>query len=152
VSTFPADVASLVLIDGSHEAQFSRWDALQRGPGIGDLVREVTRTLPAPMRAEYDQMLEVQAMQRVSGMKPLPDLPLAVITAMKPCPPEREWTCRDPQAMAVWRQNHDEWFARSTTALRIVSADSGHYVPIDQPGLIIDAVRFVLEQVRRSTR
>jgi pimeloyl-ACP methyl ester carboxylesterase len=152
VSMFPADVAGLVLIDGTHEAQWSRWEALEPAFKFADVFRATVSRGPPASRDLGEQVLRVAAAQRVDGMKPIPDLPLAVITAMKPSPPEREWTCRDPRARAVWRQLHDEWSARSTSSLRIVSAGTGHYVMNDQPMLIVDAVKFVLDQVRATTR
>lgn len=151
-STYPTEVAGLVLIDGTHESQFHRWQQLEPAFSFADTIRAWTSTMPPTVRAMYDQLLEVQLAQRVDGMKPLADMPLAVITALKPCPPEREWTCRDPRALAVWRQLHDEWFARSTNALRLVSARTTHYVMNDQPSLITAAVEFAVGAVRARPR
>jgi len=147
-STYPTEVAGLVLIDGTHESQFHRWQDLEPAFSIVDTLRALTSKMPPTVRNMYDQLLEVQLAQRVDGMKPLADMPLAVITALKPCPPEREWTCRDPRALAVWRKLHDEWFARSTDALRLVSDRTTHYIMNDQPSLIAIAVEFVVREVR----
>jgi hypothetical protein len=137
-----------VLIDGTHESQFHRWQELEPAFSIGDTLKALVSKMPPAARNLYDQLLDVQLTQRVDGMKPLADMPLAVITALKPCPPEREWTCRDPRALAVWRSLHDEWFARSTDALRLVSDRTTHYVMNDQPSLITVAVAFVVGEVR----
>ena len=51
----------------------------------------------------------------------------------------------------MWRELHDEWFATTSRALRIVSARTGHDVVGDQPALIVDAVRFVINEVRSQT-
>jgi hypothetical protein len=147
---FPTEVVGLVLIDGTHEAQHARWEMLNPALKIADSIRATASRAPPSVRDLLEQVLSVEAAQRVDGMKPLPDLPLVVITAMKPCPPEREWTCRDPRALAVWRQLHAEWSARSTSSVHTVSARTGHYVMNDQPTLIVDAVRFVLDQVRAT--
>lgn len=152
VSTFPTRVAGLVLIDSTHESQFARWQLLKPSFEFAPTIRASLSGSPPELRALYEQVLAVQAAQRVEGMRPLPDVPLAVITAAKPCPPSREWTCRDPEAMAIKRQLHDEWAAASTSSLRIVSARTGHDVMNDQPLLIVDAVRFVLTEVRGATR
>jgi pimeloyl-ACP methyl ester carboxylesterase len=152
VSTFPTEVVGLVLIDGTHEAQYARWEALDPAFKFADFMRATVSQAPRATRDLVEQVLTVEAAQQVVGMKPIPDLPLAVITAMKPCQPEREWTCRDPRALAVSRELHDEWSARSTSSLRIVSARTGHYVMNDQPMLILDAIKFVLDQVRSIKR
>lgn len=149
VSTYPSAVAGIVLIDAAHEAQFARWDALVAGHRMADTMEALVSQLPLPVRLDFAQILPVQRAQHVAGMRPLPgDLPVAVITATKPCPPAREFTCRDPRALAIWRALHDEWFANAATGLRIVSAQSGHYVMFDRPELIVQAVRFVVDQVR----
>lgn len=153
VSTYPGDVAGLVLVDATHESQFARWESLTPGSKIADAVRSFAAKMPAAARFDYEQVLAMQEAQRVPGMKPLPShLPLAVITALKPCAPEREFTCRDPRALGIWRDLHDEWFKQVTTGVHIVSAQTEHYVMNDQPQLIVQAVQFVLEQARTSKR
>lgn len=153
VSTYPGEVAGLVLIDGTHEAQFARWAPLNPAFKIMDSIRALLPTLSPSARGAYEQILAVQNAQQVSGMKSLPaSLPVAVITALKPCAPQREFTCRDPRALAVWRALHDEWFTQATTGIRIVSAQTEHYVMNDQPQLILQAARFVLDQVRTTKR
>lgn len=151
-STYPTEVAGLVLIDGTHESQFHRWQAVVPAFSFADTIRALTSKMPPLVRAMYNQLLDIQSAQRVDGMKPLADMPLAVITAVKPCPPEREFTCRDPRALAIWRDLHHEWFAQAGTGMHIVSAQTGHYVMNDQPGLVLQAVRFVLDQVRAAAR
>lgn len=151
-STYPAEVSGLVLIDATHESQFHRWEALRPGFHIADTLRAMTSKLPQTLRLEYEQFIEVESSERVDGMKPLADIPLAVITAVKPCPPDREWVCQDPKAIAVWRALHDEWFARSTRGMRLVSGRTTHDVITDQPSLIITAVKFVLDEVRALPR
>jgi len=147
-STYPTEVAGLVLIDGTHESQFHRWQAVVPAFSFADTIRALTSKMPPLVRAMYNQLLDIQSAQRVDGMKPLADMPLAVITAVKPCPPNGDFPCRDTRALAVWRQLHDEWFARSTDGLHLVSSRTAHYVMNDQPSLITDAVRFVVGEVR----
>jgi pimeloyl-ACP methyl ester carboxylesterase len=147
-SMFPTEVVGLVLIDSTHEAQIARYEAMKPGFKFADLIRSSLAKASPAVRDLYDQVIRVGAEQKVEGMTPLRDLPLAVITALKPCPPQESWTCSDPGVWPIWRQLHSEWAERSTASLHIVSAKSGHYVMNDQPSLIMDAVKFVLDQVR----
>jgi pimeloyl-ACP methyl ester carboxylesterase len=148
VSTYPSEVAAVVLIDGTHEAQCARWFALNPAFDCVNLFRAAASS-GSPSSADImRQIADVQAAQRVDGMKPLPDIPVAVITAMKPCGLEGTWNCQDSRAITAWRTLHDEWAARSTSSLNIVSARTGHYVMNDQPELIVEAVKFVLNQVK----
>jgi pimeloyl-ACP methyl ester carboxylesterase len=153
VSTFRADVVGLVLVDGLHEAQHARWQTLNPGFSLDDAVRRAGAQAPPAIRNLLEQIIKVQAAQHVEGMKPLPDFPIAVITAVKPCAsgPPLAWSCSNPNAIAMWRQMHAEWAARSTRSVHIVSAGTGHQVMNEEPTLIVDAVKFVLDQVRAST-
>lgn len=151
LSTYPGAVAGLVLIDATHESQYARWQPLSPRFRIVDSVRILIPRLPPAARDDFAQILAVEETQRVSGMRPLPaQLPLAVITAMKPCAPTREFTCRDPKARAVWRDLQDEWFEEAQTGIHIVSAQTEHYVMNDQPQLILSAVQFILTQTRAT--
>jgi pimeloyl-ACP methyl ester carboxylesterase len=152
VSTYPREVAGLVLVDGTHEAQWRRWEALRPSFKIFDQARAAMSRIPPPTRGEMEQMLAVQTNGRVVEMRPLPDVPLAVITAVKPCAPEREWMCRDARALAEWRALHAEWAAQSTNSIHVVSARTEHDVMHDQPDLVIEAVRFVLDATRLAAR
>jgi pimeloyl-ACP methyl ester carboxylesterase len=149
-STFPTEVAGLVLIDATHEAQVARYEAMKPGFSFAAEVRKMLAKAPPAVRDVYEQAIRVGVEQKVDGMTPMRDLPLAVITAVKPCPPQVSWTCSDPAVWPMWRHLHSEWSERSTASLHIVSARTEHYVMNDQPSLIVDAVKFVLDQVRTT--
>ena len=48
----------------------------------------------------------------------------------------------------AWRAMHEEWFRRSHNGLHIVTTRSGHHIQDDEPQLVIEAIRFVLDRVR----
>jgi hypothetical protein len=47
----------------------------------------------------------------------------------------------------AWREMHDEWFQRSTNAIHIVTTKSGHAIQDQEPDLVVQAIRFVLDRV-----
>jgi pimeloyl-ACP methyl ester carboxylesterase len=49
----------------------------------------------------------------------------------------------------TWQQMQSELAAQSSQGKRIVAEQSGHYIQLDQPELVIDAIREVVEAVRR---
>lgn len=71
VSTYPGEVAGLVLVDGTHEAQFARWAPLNPAFKIIDSLRARVPKLPPAARDDYEQILAVQSAQRVSGLTSL---------------------------------------------------------------------------------
>ena len=50
----------------------------------------------------------------------------------------------------AWRAMHEEWFRRSRNGWHIVTTHSGHHIQDDEPQLVIQAIRFVLDHVRTS--
>jgi pimeloyl-ACP methyl ester carboxylesterase len=149
VSRYPQDVAGLLLVDATHESQFARWGTLEPQFRILDTIRAMLPNLPPAVRDDQRQILEIASTESVPGMRPLPDIPLAIITATQPCAPDREFVCRDPRAIAAWRAMHDEWFAGASVGLRLVSNRTSHYVMNDQPELVIESLRFLLGATRR---
>jgi pimeloyl-ACP methyl ester carboxylesterase len=76
--------------------------------------------------------------------------PVIVLTAGVPDPnpdaPEEERKA----AAARWKAGHDALAARSTRGESIVVPGSGHFIQIEQPQAVIDAVRKVVIAVRAS--
>ncbi|MDX6528916.1 MAG: hypothetical protein QOH41_1206 [Blastocatellia bacterium] len=150
-SMYPAEVAGLVLVDASHEQQVERYGKLDP-------------KYPAQFRASFEEKLRkdkgaeadedresmrIQDAGAVEGLKPLPDIPIAVLTSMK-LDPSPQFVNQTAQGHDVWRAMHEEWFRRSRNGLHIVTARSGHHIQDDEPQLVIEAIRFVLDHVRTS--
>jgi hypothetical protein len=43
---------------------------------------------------------------------------------------------------------HDEWFRRSHNGIHLVTTGSGHAMQAQEPELVVEAIRFVLDRVR----
>jgi hypothetical protein len=48
----------------------------------------------------------------------------------------------------LWREMHDEWFRRSHNGIHLVTTRSGHAIQAQEPELVVQAIRFVLDRVR----
>ena len=152
-SLYPTDVAGIVLVDGTHEQQVARWGAVDSTypRAFRAYFDSVLATLPPGAVAnETRETVRIQAAGTTPGLQPLPDIPIAVITSMKSdeSAPYVNGTAR---GHVVWRALHDEWFQRSTNAEHIETTHSGHNIQAEEPELVIDAVRFVLERVRHTS-
>ena len=148
-SLYPQEVAGLVFVDASHEEQVKRYGQLD--PKYPEQFRVVfEKKARADQGAEADEdreSMRIQAAGAVEGMKPLPDIPIAVLTSMK-IPASAQYVNQTVRGYEAWRAMHDEWFRRSTNGIHIVTARSGHHIQDDEPQLVIEAIRFVLERVR----
>ena len=150
VSMYPHEVAGLVLVDGTHEQQVKRWGQID--PKYPEQLRayfdSVMKTMkPGAERDETRETVRIQAAGTVEGLTPLPDIPLAVLTSMKPSP-NPSYVNQTERGHQAWRDMHEEWAQRSTYAEHIVTIQAGHAIQEDQPQLVIDAIRFVLDGVR----
>lgn len=149
-STYPQDVAGIVLVDATHEQQVSRWNAIDTkyGPAFRAVFDSMAVRAPAGARAaEIRETMKIQATGGVPGLTPLPDIPMAIITSMR-SNDSSQYVNDTQRGHELWRAMHDEWFRRSRNAIHIVTTHSGHDIAGDEPALVEMAIRFVLYRVR----
>jgi pimeloyl-ACP methyl ester carboxylesterase len=108
-----------------------------------------TKCLEA-MREEIATAADHFAAVRAAQITTLGDIPLIVLSHGQtqripglPAEVNREFE-------QTWQQIQDELAAQSSHGKRIVAEKSGHYIQIDQPELVIDAIREVVEAARTS--
>ena len=148
-SLYSNEVAGLVIVEGTHEQQVKRWGMIDSSypPAFRAFFDSVLRTKPPGAEAgEIRETVRIQAAGAVEGLTPLPDLPIAVLTSMRSDSTSR-FVNVTPRGHEAWREMHDEWFRRSRNGLHIQTTHSGHDMQHDEPRLVIDAIRFVLERV-----
>ena len=149
-SLYPSDVAGLVLVDGTHEQQVRRFGTIDPNypRQFQAFFDSVLARLPAgPEAAETRETVKIQREGTVPGLKPLPNVPIAVITSMK-SDESAAYVNGTARGHEVWRALHDEWFRRSTNGIHVETDRSGHGIQDDEPELVAMAIRFVLDRVR----
>ncbi|HEX4824027.1 MAG TPA: alpha/beta fold hydrolase [Candidatus Polarisedimenticolaceae bacterium] len=148
-SEYPAEVAGLVLIDATHEQQVQRWGKLDGTypAAFRSFFEEKLKTLKGAEAAETRETMRIQAAGAVEGMKPLPDIPIAVLTSMK-VDPNPQTVNQTAAGHEAWRAMHDEWFRQSRNGEHIETTRSGHHIQDDEPQLVLGAIRFVVDRVR----
>ena len=151
-SLYPAEVAGIVLVDGTHEQQVQRFGTADTAYPRQFRVYfdSVLASLPPGAEAaEIRETERIQAAGTVPGLEPLPDIPIAVITSMQSdeSSPYVNGTARGHE---VWRALHDEWFNRSRNGIHIETSRSGHGIQDDEPELVTMGIRFVLDRVRSA--
>ena len=149
-SLYPRDVAGLVLVEGAHEQQVQRWGMIDSTypAAFRAFFDSVLAGLPpGPQAAEIRETMRIQAAGAVEGLRPLPDIPIAVLTSMKADSTSR-YVNGTARGHEVWRALHDEWFHRSRNGIHIETSRSGHDLQHEEPQLVIAAIRFVVDRVR----
>jgi pimeloyl-ACP methyl ester carboxylesterase len=104
----------------------------------------------AAMREEIVTAADHFGAVRAAQITTLGDIPLIVLSHGK----EQQMPGLPAEAThefeQIWQQMQSELAAQSSRGKRIVAEKSGHYIQLDQPELVIDAIREVVEAVRAS--
>lgn len=172
-------VAGLVFVDASHPEQWARLpgEALATPPAALQVVVEVLNRLglfrfvrlapPTPMSDSVNATLEAfrpyssagmwkefgtmaESASSVSDSPDFGSLPLIVLTAGGTQKRPNQSAASFEHMQSVWHELHRELAALSTAGSHSVVPDAAHYIHVDRPSAVIDAVADVLEVARRS--
>lgn len=128
VTKYPGETAGLVFVDSSHEEQALRLDELDpKGPGLTPLTAQLGFYVKPGERLEWRT-----------------ELPLIVLGRGKPFP--RTAQMKEEQFAAwdrSWRGFQEDLTKRSTHGEFRLADKSGHFIQLDQPELVIQAIRDV---------
>jgi pimeloyl-ACP methyl ester carboxylesterase len=145
-------VVGLILVDPAHEDMQHRMARL-RTPEQWERFQQAAHafyaTAPAGVRAEWEHFASNADGMR--GVPWLPDLPTIIITSARFDERDREGGVM-PEDRVLWVELHRAWLQDVPGATHITTATSGHYIQKDEPELVIDAIKTVVEQCRRNQR
>ena len=140
----------LVLVDARHEAMPKllgpeQWRAF-----------EALSALPPPGLGTYRDLETIdfgvasECMAEAASHHPLSGIPLFVLSRTKPAalPPNVPAAFSPAAFEAAWRKGQDLLAALVPDAKHVIARESDHYIQIEQPDLVIDAVRQVVDAVR----
>jgi pimeloyl-ACP methyl ester carboxylesterase len=176
-SLYRTEVGGMVLVDASHPDQEKRFPpalndlnktwvreqeflAYSMPFGIPRLLGfcdadPVIRSADCNFHSANEGLTELKAFsESASQAAPtglLGNLPLVVLShdpdmPMPDIPADLEKPINDE-----WKQMQDELSHLSTRGTHVVATKSGHYIQIDRPELVIEAVRNVVDQARQSS-
>ena len=144
-SLYPDEVAGMVLVDASHEEQYTRWKALDAD--AWEQYVEQKRTLymmvKGPLQAEYEAFDEVMEEREVPGLGALPDVPVVILTAMRPVE-QPQYIGETEKGLQVKYDLHKAWADQTEQATHRVTKMSGPYIHREEPELVIQAIREVI--------
>jgi len=159
-SDHPERAAGLVLVDASHEDDVHEVPRMARfvpllstigvlrlfGPSFGQNIEslapsvrqfaQATRFRAAGYQAAADEIIHIrESAEEVRSSRRKLTIPVLVVTGGR-------------GADENWRQLQRDQASLSERGCLIVAEQSGHVVPIDQPDVIVDAIRIVVETAR----
>jgi pimeloyl-ACP methyl ester carboxylesterase len=142
----PNEVAGLVLAEPAHERTWLEGDrraGLAPGTAIASTIGVLRSRNDVVSVQEMEDLSQVWATGQLGISGKMPDVPMVVITGMKPD--------RPPEQLKVIRELHEDLLAPSTHARHIVTNKSGHNVLSNEPDLVGTAVRWVIDEVRAQS-
>lgn len=139
-SRYPSDVAGIVLIDASHEDQYSRFAAL-----MPTLERDKYLRHEGGSNCERVDLLA--SGKEVATAGPLPAVPFVVLSA----DPDTLQDAMPPDRAAAQKEMQSELAGLIRNGRHIVVENSDHFIHRDRPGLVIDAIRSVVESARGTS-
>jgi hypothetical protein len=149
-STYPRQVAGLVLVDATYELLRELFTP-EQWAGLARSTLEPVPGLDPPVEL-FDQDASFDQMLRAKAARPLrPTLPLVVLSHGLPPPPDVELPPGYPDVATLERASRtaQTWLGGLLPYARhVIGQRSGHYIQTAQPELVIDAVRRVLGMVR----
>ena len=149
-ATYPDDVVGLVLIDSAHEDYYAAVSETLTPEQRADVTRLAEQGPPEladyAARERLDTDASAAQMRAAAAASPLRRLPLVVLTHGIPW----DWPPDYPAAAleAIWLPLQEELAALVPDGRLVVAEQSGHFIPGDQPDLVIAAIRQVVDAVR----
>lgn len=138
-STYPDEVAGLVLVESNHPLEAEQFEAHLTVEQI-----EEDRASASDNPEAMDPFASLEELQAAGS---LPDVPLVVVTAARSEGWPPGWDAETFDALRAAQQADLATF--TSQGSQVVAEDSAHHVPSQQPEVIIEAVRSVLAELAR---
>ena len=143
-TTFPDEVAGLVLVDSSSEHQYERLAPVTPPQFVDPLLLQSQNPPPELLAA-----FPVRAGQAEHPLRPMPlvvlthGIPVGEQGVLPPGFPAAEWE-------EILAELQRQFVQLVPGGRQVIAHESGHYIQLSQPALVVDAVRAVVEAVRRG--
>jgi pimeloyl-ACP methyl ester carboxylesterase len=152
----PEEVAGLVLVDGSHQDQFTR---------IGEALPEPEPNSPDSHKGFYhfwagggwkdpdnnpENVDFVTSREQLRAIHFLGDLPVVVLASgvfLREAPTRPE---AGPRLHEIWQDLQRDLANLSSNSVYSVVESSGHFIQRDQPEVVVDAIRQVLDSAPQA--
>ncbi|MDH3274712.1 MAG: alpha/beta hydrolase [Gammaproteobacteria bacterium] len=135
--TYPEEVAGVVFVDSRH-ADFTRQCQIAEAGSCTPPALLSALMPPGPKR---EMAVGKLTFDQVLNAGPFPNVPIVVLTGSKQF-------LTGARFYEVWVQTQEQLAALSEESTHSICERCGHYVHKDNPRLVIDAVRSVMEQAR----
>jgi pimeloyl-ACP methyl ester carboxylesterase len=150
-SYYPAEIAGMVLVDSTHEDEADRGVALIPTETLKEMLR---RARPEDLKVGGPEAIDTCSIRAVmNALNWRSNIPLVVLTQGQPYRPE---DYPSPSMASRYYQLHlelqRELAGRSPRGMQVIAEKSGHFIHQDQPELVINAIRQIMEEIKPTGR
>src|SRR5436190_841065 len=136
---YPKEVVGMVLIDPSQET-FDEWARTHQEAQRTALDEQIAKA----SQGVRDESAEVNtSYQQARAAKVPAGVPVILLTATKD-------DTMPAAVRKVWAEKHDEWIAKVPSGKHLKVENSGHFIQGEQPQVVIDPIKQVVDQARRK--
>jgi pimeloyl-ACP methyl ester carboxylesterase len=149
-STYPDDVVGMVLVDAFSEGLEAQMTA-EQWTTYAEIFQPVPEALAGYPDLEFTDLdLSASQVRDATDASPLPPLPLFMLSRGRSMtmPSDLPGGLTGEGLERAWTAEQDRLAALLPRARHVIARESEHYIQLQQPELVIDAVRQVVEAVR----
>lgn len=140
---YPHEVAGMVFVDSTPDDFFERLKAIQSPEEQEKFDKQKQDYIAKASEGRRDEWASLDVdLKQARAAVALPNVPVILLTGMADEPN------KTPEAKQLWLQLQTEWLKRIPNAEHIITDKSGHYIQIDEPELVVDAIRQVIKSVK----
>lgn len=136
LANMPVDIAGMDVLKGEDQAR-ARAVGL-RTSGVDAIVAETA--------ALGGSISELKVARAAAGPQPLGDLPVIVLTRREEPPPAGD----QARAYEAWVKLHAAMAGESSHGKQVLVAPSGHFIAVEHPDRVVEAIREVVDAARAS--
>ncbi len=146
---YPKEVSGMVLVDSSHPDQWQEISAIlpPESPNEPISIKNLRTVPPASLPEKMDILESAKQVREVTS---LGDLPLVLIS-------HAPTSMIDPslapelsvQIQQVWTKLQNNLASLSSNSTHIIATKAGHYIQVDEPQLVIDAILKVIAESKK---
>jgi len=135
VDQFPDKVEAMLFVDPSHEGDYTASSVAEFEEHLmTNVIPDIPETFA--LRSEVDQLTENWAM--MNDLPLLPDIPVTILTAMSLIDDTEE-------ERQIWYDLHESLGEGVTDFTHLSSAEVSHFIHVEDPQMVIDAVVELIE-------
>ena len=148
-SYYPAEVVGMLLVDSAHEDETDRGVALMPPEVLKEMLKKAK---PEDLKVQGPETIDTCSIRSVmNAINWRSNIPLIVLTQGRPYRPEDyPVPAMAPKYYQLHLELQRELASRSPKGKQVMAEKSGHFIHQDQPELVINAIRQIVEEVKST--